>query len=416
VPKRLREFLVGLCVSSAIALAALLMMEAALRLLYPEKLALYRAEDDRIRDLAFRFHPEYLISLKAGVEKTFQRAAVNGGETIRWSTNDNGYRGDELSTNPDIRVVVYGDSNVQARFSSLEDTYAERLEAKLMSRTGRDVEVVNAGVVGFGPDQALLKARAEIDDLQPDVLIFVVFTSNDFGDLVRNRLFHLDYSGDLVRTDFPASVDVQLRNSIPRLLIVRAGIKVVNSLTSREGMNAAPNMARSKSMETMIDLAADSFSIYDNNLPRRFSHFADHYDLDVAAFPDSEPALIKKRLFVRILSKIKDLADENEAELFLLVLPSPRDLTENLSPNYTDFKAFPNYRQDALSAAVVNAAESLGVSSIDLFGPFQESGAEDLYFKQMDDHWNDAGQDLAADITVAHIVDASRAFHVGSDK
>ncbi len=35
---------------------------------------------------------------------------------------------------------------------------------------------------------------------------------------------------------------------------------------------------------------------------------------------------------------------------------------------------------------------------MDLFGPFQEQGSEAVYFRGLDDHWNDHGQDVAAQV------------------
>jgi hypothetical protein len=96
--------------------------------------------------------------------------------------------------------MVYGDSNVQARFSSLEDTFSHRLEIGLESRLGTKVDVINAGVIGFGPDQSLLRFIKDADVYRPNVVIFHVFADNDFGDLLRNRLFELAPDGTLVET------------------------------------------------------------------------------------------------------------------------------------------------------------------------------------------------------------------------
>src|SRR6185295_4536691 len=62
-----------------------------------------------------------------------------------------------------------------------------------------DVETVNAGVVGYGPDQACLRMEAELSRLRPDLVVVAVLAENDYGDLVRNRLFELGPRGELVR-------------------------------------------------------------------------------------------------------------------------------------------------------------------------------------------------------------------------
>ena len=164
------------------------------------------------------------MGLKRGVSKTFERRPANGGDTVHWQTNDASFRGRELRSNPGTRVIVYGDSNIQARFSHLDQSFPQRLERHLQASSGGDVEVINAGVVGFGPDQCLIRLSSDIDEHDPDVVVFHVFADNDFGDVVRNRLFELDANGALVRTNQRATLDQTLESS--RLLITRAARKI----------------------------------------------------------------------------------------------------------------------------------------------------------------------------------------------
>ena len=83
-------------------------------------------------------------------------------------------------------------------FSPLEEHFVARLAARLHRGTGPPVEVVNGGVAGYGPDQAALRLEDDIAPLRPDLVVVAVFAGNDFGDLIRNRIFHLDGAGRLV--------------------------------------------------------------------------------------------------------------------------------------------------------------------------------------------------------------------------
>src|SRR5439155_6628510 len=69
------------------------------------------------------------------------------------------------------------------------------------------IEVINAGVDGFGPDQSLLRFEQEVDVYQPDIVVFHIFADNDFGDIIRNRLFDVDPSGALVKTMHVRTID-----------------------------------------------------------------------------------------------------------------------------------------------------------------------------------------------------------------
>ena len=116
-------------VTAGIVLIALLILagiEVALRVIYPEKVI---QTNLLARKTAYEFNPEYHVSLKPNIRKKFKRAEENGGQTIRWRTNSHAFRGGELRENPDLRIIVYGDSNVQARFSTLENTYTGKLSA-----------------------------------------------------------------------------------------------------------------------------------------------------------------------------------------------------------------------------------------------------------------------------------------------
>ena len=194
------------------------MVEFALQLTFPEKLV-----------SPFEFHPQYIYSLKPNYSGKFTRLEVNGGEVRTWKSNRQSYRGNELRVEANFKIVVYGDSNIQAVFSRLEDTYTSKLENYLKRVSGKDVEVINAGVMGYGPDQNLLRLAAEADKLQPDMVIFHVNPANDFGDLLRNRLFDV-VGGKLVRradtiSQQKKSIVQQSADFAASLLISRAAKK-----------------------------------------------------------------------------------------------------------------------------------------------------------------------------------------------
>lgn len=114
------------------------------------------------------------------------------------------------------RILFVGDS---VTFGS--GVEAEVRTTDFMDRAlGDDVEVINAGVAGWGTDQELIYYEREGRHLQPDVLILQVTMAND---IVNNMLDHLLQEtarkprfvlsdGELVlENDLPARPDVPLR-------------------------------------------------------------------------------------------------------------------------------------------------------------------------------------------------------------
>jgi len=76
------------------------------------------------------------------------------------------------------RVVVIGDSFVQAAQVPLTAGFG-RVLARELSEDGAPVEVLSLGVPGAGTGTALLLARAWLAELQPDLVLYAMTTSND---------------------------------------------------------------------------------------------------------------------------------------------------------------------------------------------------------------------------------------------
>ncbi|MCK6506355.1 SGNH/GDSL hydrolase family protein [Myxococcota bacterium] len=77
------------------------------------------------------------------------------------------------------RVVIVGDSFVQAAQVSLDQGYGRVLARLLTEAAGHEVEVLSLGVPGAGTTTALLLARQEVPALDPDLLVYGFTTSND---------------------------------------------------------------------------------------------------------------------------------------------------------------------------------------------------------------------------------------------
>jgi hypothetical protein len=386
---------------SGISLALLFAAEVTLRVMFPEELIPANAYDHSI----YQFDPDFLVSLKPNTHSTFRRSKDNGGNLIQWNTNSHGQRGHELRLNPDIRVAVYGDSNVMAGFSRLEDSFPHRLEQELQALTKKDVEVINGGGVGMGPDQSLLKLTKEIDVLKPDIVVFHVFADNDFGDLIRNRLFDLDPSGNLVLTKHPRTVDELLTAAHDRsfpssLLIVQRAWELWNSVRNR-GTDAVETAEQL--LQYCLTENAGQYAVYQSSGPRKYSHFADLYDADLAVFPESGAARAKIALMDAVLREAAAIARSRNAQFFVVIQPSPVDLTRNAILSYAELRRYPDYRPDNLSRAVEDILDLRQIDGINLFDAFSSQSPDDLYFKGEDDHWNDAGQFLAAKLTAQRL-------------
>jgi len=83
--------------------------------------------------------------------------------------------------NPDnaFRVLSLADSFGEALQVELEETYHKQLENRLAESLGQPVQVLNAGVGGWGTDQEAIFYLAEGFRYQPDVVLLAFFMRND---------------------------------------------------------------------------------------------------------------------------------------------------------------------------------------------------------------------------------------------
>ncbi|MBO6524095.1 MAG: SGNH/GDSL hydrolase family protein [Balneolaceae bacterium] len=363
-------------------------------------------------ELAFQFNEDYLVELVPTIKKTYIRSEENGGDSIHWKVNRDGFRGSELKNDSEVKVMVYGDSNIQARFSVEESTYVYKLGKFLKESTGKGIEVINAGVVGFGPDQAMLKFEREVDIYKPDVVILNIFAGNDFGDIIRNRLFELNEKNGLVKTPFKTEPDQEFKKEEGFKFRLLEWTKSV-----REGMDERRNEKRAveapeayeRGVFDYFDKAnQEAYEIYKKGEQRYFSNFQDSYETDIATAPESEASQEKKLLMKSVIARMNELAIEKEVQFAVQILPSSTDLTPSNYVLGNEFlkKNYPDYNQGRLTNILSEFTRELEIPSINLYQMFLQNNPETLFFRGENNHWNDFGQDLAAKVAASFIADS----------
>jgi hypothetical protein len=84
-----------------------------------------------------------------------------------------------------IRIALVGDSYPEAFSVSLEDAFWAVMERKLHecgAFPGKNIEVINFGVSGYGTAQQLLTLREHVWKYSPDIVMLAFTTSNDIVD------------------------------------------------------------------------------------------------------------------------------------------------------------------------------------------------------------------------------------------
>jgi hypothetical protein len=101
------------------------------------------------------------------------------------SINHLGLRGpDPRASEAAYRVLVLGDSMVASFEVPYDQTFTALLETDLSARLGAEVQVINAGVRGYGTDQSYLYYAGRGRALEPDVVV-LFHSGNDLSDNVK---------------------------------------------------------------------------------------------------------------------------------------------------------------------------------------------------------------------------------------
>lgn len=346
-----------------------------------------------------------LYRLVPGGRKTFTHAAANGGARIRVTINAEGYRGPLLRPRGSARrVVVYGDSFIAGEFADDSVTFVRMLERDLSARG--PTEVVNAGVIGYGPDQEYRRMQAELPRLEPDVVVLAIFADNDMGDLVRNRLFRLRPDSGI------ESHRVTLHPILERALAAQAHpsgwrrLHLVRWIERKRRPDAGTLPAtRAKGEEPPFSLAGyTEWAMF--HARRQFDDMRAHpdtvldllgdsYDVDVSATPDAPSARYKVALMDRLLGAVqRDLAKRG-VPLVLVIIPSPLDACERYDVRIDTIR-YPHYDRRRISGTIDSLAARHGMKRLDLWAPFRANDACALYYRGGDLHWTANGQALAA--------------------
>ena len=182
------------------------------------------------------------------------------------------------------RIAVLGDSFVYA--TNVDPTNS--FPAALDRLTGADTAVLNFGVAGYGPDQALRFLQTYVLLQQPTSVIFMIFPANDYNDLIKNQLFAVTEQGQLV-----PKADNSLVRQLPRF---QSDLIWDLAVRTRAG--------RSKYVE-----------LYK-------SFFYDKFDWAFVQDPASPESVHKQALMKGALNEIKATLDDRQLPGLLLFPPS----------------------------------------------------------------------------------------------
>ena len=165
-------------------LVGLIMAEIGLRLWAPPGVSfVLDATTSTFEPGMFKEDPVLLQRLAPSTTTTVR--SVQGDRTVR--TNALGMRGPQVKDKAvgDIRVLAVGDSFTLGLQVDLADTWTSQLGERLSQSLSTRVEVLNAGMVGYGTRQATRRLEELAATTEADAAVLLFYLGNDLRDNIR---------------------------------------------------------------------------------------------------------------------------------------------------------------------------------------------------------------------------------------
>ncbi len=278
-----------------------------------------------------------------------------------------------------FRILLLGDSFMEALQVPLEAALPSLLEVELTDRTGRSVEVVNAGVSGWGTDDELRYLTEYGLQYQPDLVVVAMTLHNDISDNLRED-WNTIRQGRLAE---------QPRAPMPYMTYKIVELKAF--LATRFQLYQLWRRARHRGeiVQTRRQLDSHIVQLFREPTPERIARGYELTEL--------------------LLERMKEVTAAAGGQVAVVLLPLRVQLTDS---SFADFVRAAGSTEDGMPPGkpqriVTSIADSLGIPVIDLLPAFRQWSADSAapLYLEWDGHWNEAGHRLAAGVVVNGLVD-----------
>ena len=298
-------------------------------------------------------------------------------------TNSAGMRDHEheLTKPPGVfRILVLGDSFMEANQVKFEDAFASVLEQRLKEGARRPVEVINAGVSGWGTDDELTYFTRRGIKYRPDLILVAMTLHNDVSDNLREE-YHEFRNGRIEQRP----VTLMSWGSF-------AILKVKEWMASHSHIYQVVLRAK---RANWVSTEAQNLESHVGSLLRRVP---------------SDRIRAGWEMTRQLLQKMSQAADTINAPVVVMLLPlsvqvypeTAKDFLASSGLKQTDIDLF---KPQEMMKAI---GEDIGVSIIDLFPVLRDTKAKCncALFVQGDGHWNKLGHQIAAEETARDLMRA----------
>jgi hypothetical protein len=269
------------------------------------------------------------------------------------------------------RILVLGDSFMEANQVEFEDAFVSVLEQRLKDAAGRPVEVVNASVSGWGTDDELTYLMRDGIKYRPDLVLVAMTLHNDVSDNLLNE-YHEFRNGRIEQR--PVTLIPW-----PSYLL----LKVKEWMASHSHLYHVLIRA---TRANWVSTEARNLESHVGGLLRRI--------------PDDR-VRAGWEMTRQLLQKMKETADMVNARMVVTLLPLSVQVYPETLPGFLASNGLKAADVDLFKPQEMmkDIGENIGVSIIDLYPVFRDMKAKCscALFVQNDGHWNKLGHQIAAE-------------------
>ncbi|MCS6886236.1 MAG: GDSL-type esterase/lipase family protein [Acidobacteriota bacterium] len=278
-----------------------------------------------------------------------------------------------------LRILTLGDSFVFGLGVQRSQTFQTFLERELSKRLSRPVEVINAGVPGYGTCHELVLLERLLPVLQPDLVLLCFYVGNDLVDnlhclqagvnserivdgvFVSTKRYHVR-ADEVERRGRKGLIGLLLRSYLYNLLEMK-----IDTLKTQAGVQKKP--------QTLYK------SVYS------FHGKATDQQARVYAYTRKQ------------LEAMLQICSGRGTKLAVALLPAQLQVYEEMfAEQLVGFSvSSQDYEIDRPNKVLSEMLSQMNVPAIDLYEPFRERRGKDLYYRH-DGHWTKRGHRLAAKI------------------
>jgi len=279
-----------------------------------------------------------------------------------------------------FRILLMGDSFMEALQVPADSMLATLMERDLTRATGRPVEVINAGVSGWGEGDQLRYLTRYAVAYHPDLVVVAMTLHNDISDNLRRQWYSLK-DGALVDLNPPPMSWFHFKVLEWKALLATHFQVVQLWRRVRQGHE--------------ID---------------QYRQALDSHVVELFTVPSPPDLAAGWQLTDRLLAAIRDTSNAMGSRMAVVLLPLKYQLADTTFASFVKHAAIPPDRMGIYQPQTVvrRMADSLHVPVVDLLPAFRQwtAARKAPLYLDWDGHWNDAGHRLAADVVVQDLVAA----------